>query len=465
MISQGEAFDVIILGGGVTGLSQARDLRRDGKKVCVLEPFEDLGGNQKSWSHANYTFDIGSFFFTRSGLFLETFAEVADQFLDVQPSFGRINPRNCLLTYPIKPKELRRDLSLPELLALPFDLALNRLRYRRMHSAGDFARYYLGNLIYDRTGLKGYIERFFSSSDDKVDVDFARKRMRWIADAASISTRLRRRGVKRVESGTVKVCVRPRQGFAALYRQIGDLLRRDGIVIETGVRLTKIEPSGTGFTIHADGRQVAATRLIGTIPSEDIAALLGFDAVDPPPTLDLLTLFARAPQRLATPHDVLFNFSREGRWKRMTLHSRFYGGADHDYMSIEITSPDGSREPIQEHMTAISRQLQQTGLLREPLSLLGHEITSHAYPLYTQGVMAAAERLRSRIAACGVELAGRQGNFDYIPSADLAVKLVRLQAGANAAPGEPPIRGTTVSDPVDAALASKAPGIAIGLPD
>ncbi|SNB75054.1 Protoporphyrinogen oxidase [Arboricoccus pini] len=427
-------FDVIILGGGVTGLTYARDLARSGQRVCLVEPEDRLGGNQRSWSQGDYTFDIGAFFFTRGGPFLQTFAEVGEMFEDVKPSFGRINPHGAVLTYPVKPRELVRDLTPLELLALPVDLFLSRIRYARMRSAGDFARFYLGNLIYARTGLKGYIERFFSSSDHTVDVDFARKRMRWIADAASLRGRFQRRRVRRVESGAVQACVRPRQGFEALYARIGELLGQDGVTIITGADLQDLQRTPDGFALRVNGQQIQGDRVIGTIPGEAMARLIGLTPIETPPTLDLVTLFARAPERLNTPHGVLFNFTAEGRWKRLTMHSRFYAGYDHDHMSIEITSKDGAAEPVEEHLAAISRQLQATGLLKAPLELLGHSLTGHAYPLYRQGVMAASQRLQAQLKAFGIELAGRQGNFDYIPSADLAVKLVRAQAAARQTP-------------------------------
>lgn len=449
-------FDIVILGGGISGLCQARDLARTGKRVAILEPFPHLGGNHKSWESDGLTFDIGAFFFTRGGPFLDTFAEVAGRLIDVQPRFGRLNPKGRLLTYPIKPRELRADLSLLDLALLPLDLLVSRLRHRHQSSAGQFARYYLGNIIYSRTGLKGYIERFFSSDDENVEVDFARKRMRWIADAASVRARFRRSRVRRVESGKVQAAVRPREGFAEFYDEIGRHLRQDGIEIETGARLETLTRTADGFRLVANGRPIEACRVISTIPMEDTARLLRLPDVKAPRSLDLLTLYARAPERLRTDRDVLFNFTAEGRWKRMTLHSRFYPSGAGDHMSIEITSRDGAAERPEEHLRTASAQLREAGLIDGELVMLGHQVTGNAYPLHTQGVTAAAEALRARIIACGVELAGRQGNFDYIPSADLAVRLVRAAAAPEPAPVTAEIPEPVPPPPIAAIPASSA---------
>ena len=55
-------LDVIIIGGGVSGLASGATLSKAGKKVLVLEKFDSLGGGTATQSFKGTEFEIGTFF-------------------------------------------------------------------------------------------------------------------------------------------------------------------------------------------------------------------------------------------------------------------------------------------------------------------------------------------------------------------------------------------------------------------
>lgn len=51
--------EIVIIGAGITGLSTAYWLKKDGFKVKILEASNQVGGNIKTEKHQNFVFDTG----------------------------------------------------------------------------------------------------------------------------------------------------------------------------------------------------------------------------------------------------------------------------------------------------------------------------------------------------------------------------------------------------------------------
>ena len=58
--------DVIIIGGGLGGLSAAAILAKHGKKVLIFEKNNIVGGRCSSYKKKGFTIDYGTHIFTRT---------------------------------------------------------------------------------------------------------------------------------------------------------------------------------------------------------------------------------------------------------------------------------------------------------------------------------------------------------------------------------------------------------------
>ena len=59
MVGDHEQFDVIVVGAGVAGLTAARQVQRDGLKVCVLESENKIGGRVWTDKQNGFLIDRG----------------------------------------------------------------------------------------------------------------------------------------------------------------------------------------------------------------------------------------------------------------------------------------------------------------------------------------------------------------------------------------------------------------------
>lgn len=426
---------VVILGAGVSGLVAADILALAGHEVIVLEPYERLGGNQRSRTIGAYTFDIGSFVFVAGSPFFQRFPAAEALCLPARIRVNRITPQGRISQYPysIADDLLRRGPV--EVVRTFLSLCHGRLTSSKPESAASFARYHLGDRLFTQSGLRAYIRRLCGVPAEEVEYSFAQKRMAWIARAMSFST------IAAGKTPAVHNLVRPREGFEVLFAQVAAHLAERGVAIRLNSAIERIAPSAAGFRIETSRGVVSASRVISSIPLKITAQAVGISADEGVESLPLLTLYVACEGDLGFAAEVLYNFSDKGSWKRLTVHSRIYGPVDgRDYLAVEIPLAQGSRDAAEE-FAAFLAFMRRHGLMRGVAELVGHDVTGYAYPIYARGSIDASEALMDRIEATGVELLGRQGRFDYIPTATRATEFAveRLARDPHAAPkGSPP---------------------------
>jgi protoporphyrinogen oxidase len=246
--------------------------------------------------------------------------------------------------------------------------------------------------------------------------------MAWISrtlSAGSLAARLRPRAPA-VQPASL---VRPREGFEALFAPVAAQLASHGVAIRLNCAIERIESAAGGFRVTTSQGVVPASRVVSSIPLKTTAQALGIATNDDVRSLSLLTLYVAYEGDPGFDAEVLYNFSDEGSWKRLTVHSRIYGEAGgRHYLSVEAPLAAGPAEAEAEFVAFLAF-MRQRGLMTGPAELVGHDVTGHAYPVYARGSMAASEALMARVEATGVELLGRQGRFDYIPTATRATQL------------------------------------------
>jgi len=419
---QNRKFQAIVLGAGISGLVSASMLARQGcKSILVMDEYDHIGGNHLDWSSDGYTFDVGSLIFQDDSPLLNHFPELLPHYVHIRPRWARLTPQGRITTYPVS---VRDDVLVDGPLVTAKILAsalYSRLFHRKMESAEDFARYWIGSCLLARSGLKTYMHRFYGIEPSRIDIDLARKRMLWISENASLSGILRRLKPRlKKPAPKNRQLARPKEGFASLYAVAEEKLAKMGAEFHLGKKLNAIRKTEDGFEVLAEDGAYKAANVVSTIPVKQTAALCGLDKGTDLGTITLITLYFSFSGSRGFDEAIIYNFSDEGAWKRLTVYSDFYGKAhDREYFAVEVISNflgGGVEDAEQDFRTHV----RDAGIFKGDLKLEGSQILENAYPIYSRGSQQHADNAISALRDFGITSLGRQGAFNYQPTARLS---------------------------------------------
>ncbi len=414
-------FDAAILGAGISGLVSASVLLQQGcKSILIVDAYDHVGGNHIDRRIGDYTFDIGSFIFQDDSPLLKHFPELLRRYIHIKPSWARLNPQGRVARYPISVVD---DIIAPgpiEWVRIAASVVLSRLFRRKLANAEDFATYWIGRRLLKQSGLAKYMERFYGVPPDQIDLKFAEQRMKWIRVHASLRhyiSDLRHKRTLPLVAGN-KQLARPREGFDYLYAVSRQKLEAQGVMFQLGAQLRSVaKTDGDTFVLETGDGRVRARRLVSTIPLPNILDLCGIDHQDDAATVTMISLFFSFSGERGFSENILYNFSHDSAWKRLTVYSDSYGEADgRQYFTVEVNAEHvaGSIETAE---ADFRKHIAANGLFVGDLRLEGSHTTAHAYPIYSAGAGERAARAISQLGELGIESFGRQGAFDYQPTA------------------------------------------------
>jgi protoporphyrinogen oxidase len=427
---------VAILGGGVAGVVLAHELARSGGfSVTLLERSATLGGLHRSVEIGGVHYDIGAFLFDRNHELLRTFPMLYDSFVPVRHRSIVVTRHHTLDTYPMSMSGYLRDNGLACAVADAIDLLRCKLRHRRRDSLVSYVHYYLGGRIYRQSGLKAYIERFYATPDSEVDLEFALQRLDSLPKDCGLRRNFRRIIREAFNTTTAEQSwecyVRPREGFAAVYGEIGSLLRKEGVDVVTSTSIERVERCGGGFRIDfAETGSEQFDLVVSTIPIGTMMRLIGQKMERPPEGVRLVSLCYRFNGDSGLPQaNLLYNFTSDGDWKRLNIFSMLYGrDSGDDYFVVECTQRGEDRRTPGDYRRSFERHLRELPLLKGELKYQGEIVTEDAYPFFRRNDLARIERARRSLEGYGIALAGRQGEFAYM-NADRTALASKMLAG------------------------------------
>lgn len=421
---------VVVLGGGAAGVVVANELARRGAAVELLERAPRLGGLHRSIAIDGMHFDIGAFVFSKEHELVRSFPFLLEAFTVIRPRIASITPRGTIDRYPLSLRGYFRDNGARVGMLSIADYFVSKAKHRRRDTVPAFTQYLVGEQIYRRSGLQRYIERLFGMPDHELGLEFARQRLPEIQ--AYAPSRVAGRMVLRTflqlgRSGPVEevALVRPPEGFDSAYALIRAHLEQNGVRVRTGCDIRSIRRAASGFEVVVGDEVRTCDRVVSTIPIPISLRLAGMDTRARLDTIGVCSLFYTG--KLVHDRSVLYNFTFEGRWKRLTAFSSYYGKhAGLDYWTVEATTRDVSQAMTDELRADFEEHAHRLGLCDGVPAYVGAHVTERAYPVFHRGEGSSIETERARLAEAGVDYVGRQGAFEYLSSHAAARNARRL---------------------------------------
>jgi len=431
-------FDVIILGGGVAGLSSASILSDSFSNILLIDSFSKLGGTQTSIEANGYTFDIGSYFFYPSSFLFQRHPKLLESTLPAPCESERIRPDGKVSLYPFASRELR-ELSVWEGITCFFSLLRGRLALGADKNVEQSCHRMIGKVFYEHSGLSNYVARFYGPDLPASDIStvFVEKRLQFLRRRTRFVPALKAviegyfpwlyRNDGRPNVPEVVGRVRAEAGFPAMYAPVADDLIDKGVTIRLDQSLQGIRREDTGFRLITSQGDLLASQIVSTVPVDVLLRLIGKGHHCRMPSGALLTLCVSFEGTRGFDGGVLFNFHDQGRWKRITMHSDFYGSRHgREYFSVEVPVSESHKMSGDDGFADFVTSVQSHGLFKGDLRLEDSAYTQYAYPRYELGYERALKDALALIDEFGVITVGRQGRFDYLPTSGLIGRQVEM---------------------------------------
>jgi protoporphyrinogen oxidase len=426
---------ILILGGGLTGLSAGYILTKAGLKVAVFEHDSTVGGVSKTIEHNGFRFDLGGHrFFTKDARINAFVKDLMGNELIMVPRKSKIFMRGKYFDYPLKPLNAVFGMGIPVTLRILADYGIERIkRLFRKPAAVSLEDWVVAN--FGRTMFniyfKEYSEKVWGIACNRISAEWVAQRIKGLSLSKAVTNAFFKPKGKDIPS-LVDEFYYPRLGIGRISEKLKEGIEQNGTVF-TDTRVERIHHSGSTIdsvqvTDRERTRLVRGKEFISSIP---ITKLI--DLLEPPPPKTVLTAASKLIFRDLIIVAVMIDRKRvtDQTWIYIPEKNIPFGRIHEPTNWSEKMAPDGKTLLVAEFFSfqgdSVWNASDQTltGIAVQNLERLGYirgsevldsavQRVPKAYPLFEIGYDRYVDEIYDYLSRFkNLHVAGRVGMFKY----------------------------------------------------
>ncbi len=414
--------NIVIVGGGVAGLTAGYHLSQKGMRVTVVEKEDRPGGLARSFSYGDFIFDVGPHRF-------HTDDQKVLRFIKMVLGPDSVNiPRSSGVYFFGRYHEW--PLRLSTLFKLPPSLTVRvakDLVHRRRRTGSSFEDYIInmyGRTLYD-SFFKIYTEKFLKHDPAKIHSDWAKAGI----DRAVIDKKMRANTLFSLIRKTLlpkpveTEFIYPTSGGIELFsdRLAAEIEKNGGeIRLESGVAEVTAGKKKVEEVTLADGTKLRPDLLIWTAPIDLLCRLLEVEE----PRLSYLSALlynAEVKGEPTMPYQWCYYGQKDIVFNRISIPRNFYKGTAPEGktgINLEVTCKEGDwvwNDP-EKLSSVVIEDMRRVGLIPSPdaVEKLHIEKAINVYPIYELDYLYPLQRILNHLSyISNLLLLGRTGTFWY----------------------------------------------------
>ena len=287
--------EVLVLGGGLAGLSAGHALAKAGVQVSVLERDARVGGLAKTVVHGPFRFDLGGHRFSTEDKGVEALVHdlLGHEITRVRRK-SQILLRGRHIDYPLRPLNAILGLGAPTTLKAALDYALEKLkgefRPSPRVSLEDWVVGNFGRTLFD-IYFKQYSEKVWGVPCNRISAEWVEQRIKGLSLGVAVQNAfLRTKG--NTPSTLTEGFLYPSRGIGRIAERLSEEIERENRVL-CGVEVSRLRHEAfriKGAMARRGPQALAleARAFISTLPMSDLVRML-----DPSPPGEVLRAAAR----------------------------------------------------------------------------------------------------------------------------------------------------------------------------
>lgn len=277
---------IVILGAGLAGLSAGYELSKAGKKVTILEKWEDVGGLARTIKVGKFSFDTGPHrWYTKSDMVNNWMLQLLDNQTIKIPRLTRIYFDKKFFYYPIKIFDAMKGIGFLKSIKSVIDYFASRMFFkitnRKPTTLEDGYISQFGRTLYE-TFFKRYSEKLWGVECNEISADWIGQRTRGF----NITTVLKDALFKSKKTVSfVDEFSYPKKGIGQLALTLSEGIKKSGGKILLNSEITQIKAKDSkieSVMINQNGqnKEITGNYFINSIAISDFINMLNPKAAD-----------------------------------------------------------------------------------------------------------------------------------------------------------------------------------------